>query len=442
MFKELRQSAVLKAYGHPVMRQVFLNGIISGLPWVIFGSVLTLWLASAGHSRSAIGAFGWIGLAYSLNLIWAPIMDRGALPALAKLGSRRSWIFSMQCCILLCLAGIMLVDIQQHIVLLTILMVIAAFAGATQDVAIDALRIEQTRAVSPAAVVAGAAATTIGWWTGYGLGGALVIGSLHWLETGFPDYQWQLGYMCIFVLVALCLSALWWVQKIYPEPDRPAPERLKFSADFLLRLYLDPIQSFLKNYGAKLGIALLTAIILFKLGEAFLGRMSLVFYNENFSKADIALYSKGFGTVAYCIFAFIGSLLSVRYGLLRGLLIGGVLMSSTNLLFALLAHFPDRALFGFAVVADQFTTAISTIVFVAFISQLCNKRHTATHYAALASLGNFSRVSLAGFSGVMVDGLGGNWALFFVITALMVLPSLALLWFMRTPISRALSSSK
>ena len=435
----LGRSEVLKAYRHPIMPQILLNGIISGLPWSIFGSLLSLWLASAGYSRSAIGGFGLIALAYSMNLLWAPLVDRGALFNWQRLGARRSWIIVAQCVILLCLIGIMFTDIRQDIVVLSALMVVAAFAGATQDVAIDAIRIEQTTAAGPAFVVAGAATTTIGWWTGYGLGGAISIGSLHWFETYFPDSQWQMSYMVIFFLVGLCMLGMLWVQKAYPEPARQRAKRPVFSLSFVAHLYLDPIRSFLKNYGLKLGSALLAAIVLFKLGEAFLGRMSIVFYNEYFSKADIALYSKGLGTISYCVFALIGSVLSVRYGLLRGLLIGGVLMSSTNLLFALLAHYPTDALFGFAVVADQFTTAISTVVFVAFISQLCDKQHTATHYAALASVGNFSRISLAGFSGVMVDGLGGNWSVFFVITALMVLPSLCLLWFMRASIARALS---
>lgn len=436
----LKDWAIIKAYRHPVMPQVLLNGIISGLPWVMFGALLSLWLDSGGHSRTEIGVFGLLALAYSLNLLWAPLVDNGALFGCESLGRRRSWMLTMQVVILLCLLAVVCLDIEQHIGLLTALMLLIAFAGATQDIAIDAFRIEQTNAIDSASVSAGAAITTIGWWTGYGLGGALSIASLHWLKGYFPDNYWQLSYLILACMVALCIAAILWLQHAFPEAKRSNTRQKKHSPLNLWKIYANPIKSFVRNYGLKYGSVLLATIVLFKLGEAFLGRMSILFYNQHFSKLDIALYSKGLGTITYCVFAFIASFLSIRFGLYRGLLIGGVLMSSTNLLFALLAHFPTKSLFGFAVVADQITTAISTVIFVTFISQLCDRKYAATHYAALASLGNFGRVSLASFSGLAVDSLDGNWSLFFVITALMVVPSLALIIWMRTPINNALAT--
>jgi PAT family beta-lactamase induction signal transducer AmpG len=193
-----------------------------------------------------------------------------------------------------------------------------------------------------------------------------------------------------------------------------------------------PVARFLKTHGVRVGAIIIATIILFKVGEAFLGRMSLVFYKEiGFSKGEIALYQKGFGTVSVCIFAVIGSLINARYGLFRGIVLSGIAMASTNLLFALLAAHPVKWLFTFAVVTDQFTAAISTVAFVAFISQLCDRTYTATQYAVFASLGNMSRTTLSAGSGVVVDALGGNWSLFFVITTVMVLPSLLLLLVVR-----------
>ncbi len=193
-------------------------------------------------------------------------------------------------------------------------------------------------------------------------------------------------------------------------------------------LYRDPVVSFAGRYGVRLALMLLFFVFFFKIGEAFLGRMSLVFYKEiGFSKSQIGLLSGGLGTVTVCVFAVLGSFINARYGLFRGIVLGGCAMAATNFLFALLAHYPEQWLFTVAVVADQFTTAVSTVAFVAFLSQLCDRAHTATHYAALASLGNLSRTTLAAASGALVDGLGGNWSLFFVLTVLMVTPSLFVL---------------
>lgn len=447
---------VAAAYRAPVMRTVLVNGIVSGFPWTIFGSLLSLWLQSAGYSRSQIGIFALLTLPYALNLLWAPLVDTGALFKRFALGARHSWIIAMQCILLLCLLLTASLDIGNHITLLAVVMLIVAFAGATQDVAIDAWRIEQTSSIAPAFTAAGAAVSTIGWWTGYGLGGALSIGSLQWLEIHFPQRSWQMSYLLLAVLVVLCIVALLYTRRIVPEVHKPQPKRTTSTAKHahtdtkpwpafisnlraLCQLYIHPVRSFVRNYGFKLGSTLLAAIFLFKLGEAFLGKMSIVFYGEYFSKNDIALYSKTFGALSYCLFAFVGSLLSVRFGLLRGMVIGGILMAATNLLFALLPHYPNTALFAFTVAADQMTTGISSVAFVAFISQLCDRFHTATHYAALASLGNLARTTLASSSGLVVDGLGGNWSLFFIITSLMVLPSLLLLLWMRTPITTALT---
>jgi len=197
-------------------------------------------------------------------------------------------------------------------------------------------------------------------------------------------------------------------------------------------IYYMPVARFLQTHGARVGVIIIATVLLFKVGEAFLGRMSLVFDKKiGFTKGDIALYQKGLGTVSVCVFSILGSLINARYGLYRGLLACGVAMASTNMLFALLAAHPVKWLFTFSVVTDQFTTAISTVAFVAFISQLCDRTYTATQYAAFASLGNLSRTTLAAGSGVVVDALGGNWTLFFVLTTVMVTPSHVLLLVVR-----------
>ena len=410
------------------MVRILLIGMLSGLPQVAVLSMMTLWLQESGFSRTDIGLFGLVLVMYAINVVWAPLVDAVRLPGLARrLGPRRSWIVAMQTVIVVCMAALSRLEPGGQLEWIAIWAVVLAAAGATQDIAIDALRIEQFRQDEPRKVGGGSAMATSGWWVGYGLGGGLALWWVERLQEAGVEQAWQHGYLWMILLVGLLVGLFLW---LVPEPDRPRREAGQV-ADwglYILQMYVHPIRSFLMRYGAQLAVFLLLAIFLFKVGEAFLGRMSLVFYREiGFSKSDIALYSKGYGAVAIAVFAVLGSLINARYGLLRGIIIGGVAMALTNLLFALLAWYPSAWLFVVAVIADQFTTAISTVAFVAFLSQLCDRNWTATQYAALASLGTLSRTLLAAGSGILIDRLGGDWPLFFVITTLMVVPSLLLI---------------
>ena len=443
--------SALAAYRGPLMPQIFLLGAISGFPWVLIGSLLTLWLQETGFSRSQVGLFGVVFAVYAINLLWAPLVDAAAPPLLRRFGQRRGWIALMQLLIFMLVLWLATLDPAANLWLMAGVALGIAIASATQDVAIDALRIELVGDAEPQRLASGAAMAVSGWWGGYGLLGGLLLGLAAQLEQRLAAGEhWLWCYLAAaFIGVLLTCAMLACV----PEPARatpgsavatpavpgvPAWQRIAASA---VRAYLAPLRAFLGQHGLKLACILLMAVFAFKIGEAMLGRMSLLFYTEiGFSKTDIALYSKGFGTISYCLFAVVGSLISVRYGLLRGLLLSGIAMAATNLLFALLAWYPERWLFGVAVVADQLTTAVSTVAFVAFLSHLCQRGHTATQYAALASLGNLARTTLAAGSGLIVDGLGGDWPLFFLLTALLVLPSIALLLWQRVPIQRVLQS--
>lgn len=418
----------LALYRDVRMVRILLIGMLSGLPQVAVLSMMTLWLQESGFSRTDIGLFGLVLVVYAINVAWAPFVDAVRLPVLARrLGPRRSWIVAMQTVIVVCLAALSRLEPDGQLEWIAIWAVVLAAAGATQDVAIDALRIEQFREDEPRKVGGGSAMATSGWWVGYGLGGGLALWLVERMQEAGVERAWQHGYLWLILLVGVLVALFLW---LVPEPDRPGREagRTEDWGLHLTKMYVHPVRSFVARYGAQLAVFLLLAIFLFKVGEAFLGRMSLVFYTEiGFSKSDIALYSKGYGAVAIAVFAVLGSLINARYGLLRGIILGGVAMALTNLLFALLAWYPSPGLFVFAVIADQFTTAVSTVAFVAFLSQLCDRNWTATQYAALASLGTLSRTLLAAGSGILIDGLGGDWPLFFVITTLMVVPSLLLI---------------
>ena len=189
-------------------------------------------------------------------------------------------------------------------------------------------------------------------------------------------------------------------------------------------------------------VLLLGFVFLFKIGEAFLGRMSIIFYDDiGFSKKDIALYSKGYGYIVTIIFTILGSFFAIRSGLIRGMIIAGLLMASTNLLFSVLAWYgKSELLFASAVILDEITSAISTVIFVAFVSVLVDRTYTATHYALMASIATLGKNVFSSFSGYVVDNLEflntstnshNDWVVFFIITTIMVFPSLGFLWIIK-----------
>ena len=207
---------------------------------------------------------------------------------------------------------------------------------------------------------------------------------------------------------------------------------IKFFA-WLYGTIVNPLLSFFKKNSLSVAFSILGFIFLFKIGEAFLGRMSLVFYKEiGFSKTDIALYSKGIGWLTTVTFTLLGGLFAVRMGLIKAMFVSGILMALTNLMFSILAWVgSSEILFAFTVLVDDLAAAFATVAFVGFISALVDRSYTATQYALLASIGTAGRTLFSSSSGMMVDWLNGNWIIFFIITALMVIPSLVCLFLIR-----------
>ena len=199
---------------------------------------------------------------------------------------------------------------------------------------------------------------------------------------------------------------------------------------------IGPLISFFKKNGLAIALGILGFVFLFKIGEAFLGRMSIIFYKEiGFSKGEIAIYSKGFGWITTIVFTLIGGIMAMRAGTIKTMFFAGGLMAITNLLFAVLAWTgKSELLFAIAVIADDITAAFATVAFVAFISLLVDRTYTATQYALLASLGTAGRTTLASSSGALVDWLNGDWGVFFILTTIMVIPSLIFLWLIKDKI--------
>ena len=430
------------------MLKILLLGAISGFPWVLIGSSLSLWLKEDGLSRSTIGWAGLIFGVYAFNYLWAPLIDRIQIPILTKkIGHRRAWIVLMQSLILICLVLWSILNPTQNLAMVITVGLFIAIASATQDITVDALRIEQIGEHEGKSMAAGAAMAVVGWWSGYKLGGVISLFSAEYLQNlGFENY-WQLTFLILGVLVILMNIGLMFIseggfeerKKKQKEDDKLISNKFNSKNIFTDLLtwiggtVSGPIVSFFKKNGFKIALAILGFVFLFKVGEAFLGRMSIIFYKEiGFSKSDIAIYSKTLGWVTTVIFTLLGGLFVIRSGVLKAMFLAGILMASTNLLFSLLA-WSDKSelLFAIAVIFDDIAAAFATVAFVAFISLLVDRAYTATQYALLASIGTAGRTTLASSSGALVDWLNGDWGIFFILTAIMVIPSLIILWFIR-----------
>ncbi|MDZ7923609.1 MAG: MFS transporter [Marinagarivorans sp.] len=502
----------LAIYRDRRIASIFALGIISGLPWVMIGSALTLWLQESGISRSAIGFAGLIFTAYTFNFLWAPLVDRFAPKLWKNAGKKQAWIIVCQIIIALCCIAMSFFSPSHSAKTLILIGLILAFASATQDIAIDAYRIQCFNKNESDSISAAAAATTSGWWTGYAAIGfiplalsdmgwswpviyqllsvitlgcvafAIVIPTTHsasalsntqspqvnasviicqnniqkyaliglmllpWLialwaiiGVGLPPTITQSSLLIPIVItveIALFGLLLRQLNNVPVHTESTSALLLSTSDKLINSVYVTlilPLRTFIARNGMTLALALLSFIFLFKIGEAFLGRMSIVFYKEiGFSTLQIASYSKTLTWLVTVACAIPCGLLNAKMGLFKGLVISGLCMAASNLLFCALAIIgPAEWLYVITVIIDGFTTAWATVAFVAFISHLCDHQFSATQYALLASLGNLGRTLLASNSGLLVDFLNGNWALFFAITAVMIMPSLILLWSLR-----------
>ena len=437
-------SKFLQPYSDRRMLRILLLGIISGFPWVLIGSALNLWLKENDLSRTTIGWAGLIFAVYAVNFLWAPLIDRLHLPVLSKkIGHRKSWIILMQLIIFISLLLWSLLDPAKNLWLVIAVGLGIAISSATQDITIDALRIEQIGVNEKELVSAGAAVAVVGWWTGYKIGGLISLVSADILQKQGIENYWQISFVILSLIIIICCIGLFFI------PEKNSKEKINFqniidkkiinkigvsnilsrSFAWLYGTVIEPLLSFFKKNTVNVALAILGFVFLFKIGEAFLGRMSLVFYKEiGFSKTDIALYSKAIGWLTTVTFTLLGGLFAARMGLVKAMFVSGVFMASTNILFSVLAWVgSSKILFAFTVLIDDLSSAFATVAFVGFISSLVDRNYTATQYALLASIGTAGRTVFASSSGMMVDWLNGNWIIFFIITALMVIPSLIFL---------------
>lgn len=405
----------LGVYLQPEVRVMLALGFAAGLPYLLIFSTLSAWLEEAGVAVSAIGYFSWVGLAYSVKVAWAPVVDRVRLPWLGRwLGQRRSWIVLAQLGIAAGLGTMAGLEPGRALPLVAALAVWIAFASATQDVAIDAFRIEL-------APVAMQGALSAGYILGYRCA-LLVAGAGALYLAQFAD--WRTAYLCMAALMGVGLLTILLVAE--PSGREAVSREGAGEGHWLRRAIVAPFTEFFRRQGWRMALLILALVGLYKISDIAIGILANPFYLQlGFSKAEIASIGKVYGFAMTIFGTFAGGALVVRYGVLRPLLLGAVLVAVTNLLFIQLALAGPRLdWLALVISADNFGGGLANAAFIAYLSSLTNRDYTATQYALFSSLMTLPGKLLSGFSGVIVAAW--DYPLFFVYTTLLGLPAITL----------------
>lgn len=418
---------VLLSYTKRHVVVLFFLGFSAGLPYLLVFSTLSAWLADVEVKRATIGFLSWVGITFSIKVFWAPVIDRLPLPGLTRwLGRRRSWMLLAQVVIALALVGMAYTDPREDIIQLAQLAVIVAFASATQDISIDAFRIESADAEYQGVM---AAMYIFGYRVALLVSGA---GAFYIAEY----YSWSDAYLAMAALMGVgMLTALYVAEPQRQDNSDVAEVALTgFSLTAIALWFRDavvgPFREFFQRNGQQ-ALLILTLIGIYKLSDITMGVMANPFYLDiGFSKLDIANIGKVFGFVMSIVGSALGGLLVVRYGIMRPLLLGAVLVATTNLFFVLLSQIgPDLTMLAITISADNISGGLASAVFIAYLSSLTNTAYTATQYALFSSLMTLPAKMMGGFSGVVVEGVGYSY--FFLYASCLGLPAiLLLLWMM------------
>ena len=394
------------------MLAILVMGFASGLPLALTGATLAVWMRQDGLSLTAIGLFALVGLAYNVKFLWAPLLDQVRLPWLgSRMGRRRSWTLFVQAALfaaILVLAGS---DPAGAPLATAIAAVTVAFLSASQDVVIDAFRVEL---LDEREQGAGAAATQVGYRLGMVASGA---GALYLAEF----FGWAVAYSGMALLLLPAMAVVW----ATPEPSvSPGRAGAQAPAQWLRAAFLDPLVDLARRAH---WVPILVFILLFKLGDALAGVMTSAFYVDmGFSRIEIANVSKVFGVAATIAGVLAGGAIVYRLGVMRALFVTGVLQMLSNLMFAaqaLVGHSVPMLMVTIGV--ENLTGGMGSAAFVAYLSSLCSLAYTATQYALLSSLAAVARTTLSAAGGALAQGLG--WIPFFAASTVAAIPGLLLL---------------
>lgn len=435
----------LRVYAEPPVARMLLLGFSAGLPLLLVFGTLSFWLREAGVDRTTIGFLSWVALAYAFKWAWAPLVDRLPLPWLTqRLGRRRSWLLAAQCAVTVGLLGMALTDPQTELPTLAAFALLTALASATQDIALDAYRIESAPVERQAALAAA-------YQTGYriamiwaGAGALWIAARFDPSETTYEQAPWTIAYLAMAASMAVGMVTVLFAPEPQPrEALAPTRQQGAFAArlarsgavpPLLARLLVwlhgaavSPFVDFFARYRWH-ALLLLALIATYRASDVVMGVMANPFYRDmGFTKDEVAAVSKFYGVAMTLLGAFVGGVLALRIGVLRTLAAGAALSAATNLLFAWLAvRGHDLAFLVFAVSADNLSAGIASSAFVAYLSGLTNVAYSATQYALFSSVMLLLPKFLAGFSGWAVDRFG--YEAFFVGTAALGVPVLVLVW--------------
>ncbi len=393
---------------------ILLMGFASGLPLLLTLSTLTFWLAKVGVDRTTIGLFASVGIPYSFKFAWAPLLDQIRPPFL---GRRRGWAIIIQLCLAAAIIAMGFTDPSVNAWWTAVAAIVVAFFSASQDIVIDAYRIEILPEEEQGA---GAAATQIGYRFGLLAAGAGALA-----VSDFLAWHW------VFIMLAALVGVGMFAFLIAPEPEVAVTPRRETFADWIASSVVAPFTDFIERRGWAV-IVILLFVLCYKVGEAISGTMATPFYVElGFTGVEIAAVSKVFGIIATLVGTLAGGLVVARFGIMRALLLGGILQALGILLFAVLAvkgH--DMFWLTVAIGGDNFVSGLGSAAFVAYLSALCSPAFTATQYALLTSFMAVGRTLLSSGSGWLSQQLG--WTDFFIVSTGLAIPGLVLLiWLMR-----------
>ena len=425
---EAKQSLaeILSAYTQKITLRMFFLGFSAGLPLLLVLGTLGFWLREAGIDRSTIGYLSWIGLIYGLKWVWAPLVDRLTLPLLSNwLGRRKAWLLIAQVLVMIGLVGMSMSDPSQQVNAVAWFAVLVAFGSATQDIALDAFRIESADTKMQGVLAAA-------YQTGYRFAMIWAGAGVLWIaaraqntpDNVYDHYGWQIAYLCMAVsmLVGVITVLISKEKPFVPKTDVHSVKQ------WIQVAFIEPFADFLKRYQWH-AVLILSLIAVYRISDVVMGIMANPLYVDmGYTKDEVASVTKIFGVIMTLLGAFIGGGLTVRFGIFRILMLGAILSAASNLLFAWLAtRGHDLSGLIFVISADNLSSGIASAAFIAYLSSLTNVSYSATQYALFSSMMLLIPKWMAGFSGVFVDHFG--YSTFFISTAIIGLPVLILVWF-------------
>lgn len=406
----------------PSVRMFFL-GFSAGLPLLLVLGTLGFWLREAGIDRSTIGYLSWVALFYAGKWLWAPLVDRVPILFLTKrLGRRRSWLLFAQALIIFGLIGMATTDPKQNLEPIVWFALLVAFGSATQDIALDAFRIESAKAQYQAALAAS-------YQTGYRLAmiwagaGALWLAARAETTTGvYLAEAWQFAYLCMALSIGVGVVTT----LLSPEPQSVLLPKARSAGQWLQQTLIQPFADFIGRYRWQ-AFLILGLIAIYRISDVVMGIMANPFYVDmGYTKDEVAAITKVFGVIMTLLGAFLGGLLTMRFGVMRVLFLGGVLSAASNLLFAWLStRGHDLNGLVWVISADNLSSGIASAAFIAYLSSLTNVQYSATQYALFSSMMLLLPKWFAGFSGAYVDTFG--YEHFFIATSLIGIPVLILI---------------